>query len=73
PQQQTEKDDAALGTQKVYKKASANNQLTLYLPTREIILCGTTPTIIKGVVFLDNPKLTPDNRVFAQLTLTFSV
>lgn len=69
--QPPDKDDTTLGTQKVYKKASANSQLILYLPTREIILYGTTPTIVKGVVFLDNPKLTADNRVFAQLTLTF--
>ncbi|XP_075157541.1 uncharacterized protein LOC142230801 [Haematobia irritans] len=58
------------GTQRVYKKTSPNCVLTLYLPSREITLSGTTPSILRGIVYVD-PKAIQGYRVYAQLTLTF--
>ncbi|KAM7348836.1 uncharacterized protein ACRADG_008019 [Cochliomyia hominivorax] len=62
------KDD--YGTQRVYKKTSPNCVLTLYLPSREITLSGSSPSILRGIVFVD-PKAIQGYRVYAQLTLTF--
>ncbi|XP_030381808.1 uncharacterized protein LOC115629478 [Scaptodrosophila lebanonensis] len=64
----THKDE--FGTQRVYKKTSPNCVLTLYLPTREITLTGNSPSILRGIVFVD-PKAIQGYRVYAQLTLTF--
>ncbi|XP_073828878.1 uncharacterized protein [Musca autumnalis] len=58
------------GTQRVYKKTSPNCVLTLYLPSREITLSGNTPSILRGIVYVD-PKAIQGYRVYAQLTLTF--
>ncbi|XP_065365634.1 uncharacterized protein LOC135958670 [Calliphora vicina] len=65
---QTHKDE--YGTQRVYKKTSPNCVLTLYLPSREITLSGNSPSILRGIVFVD-PKAIQGYRVYAQLTLTF--
>ncbi|XP_017870656.1 PREDICTED: uncharacterized protein LOC108618938 isoform X1 [Drosophila arizonae] len=62
------KDD--FGTQRVYKKTSPNCVITLYLPTREIILSGNNPSVLRGIVYVD-PKAIQGYRVYAQLTLTF--
>ena len=62
------KDD--YGTQRVYKKTSPNCVLTLYLPSREICLSGSSPSVLRGIVFVD-PKAIQGYRVYAQLTLTF--
>ncbi|XP_037931917.1 uncharacterized protein LOC119666706 [Teleopsis dalmanni] len=64
----TSKDE--FGTQRVYKKTSPNCVITLYLPTREITLSGSSPSILRGIVFVD-PKAIQGYRVYAQLTLTF--
>ncbi|EDW00159.1 uncharacterized protein LOC6565162 [Drosophila grimshawi] len=58
------------GTQRVYKKTSPNCVLTLYLPTREMILTDNNPSVLRGIVFVD-PKAIQGYRVYAQLTLTF--
>ncbi|XP_055389137.1 uncharacterized protein LOC129618427 [Condylostylus longicornis] len=65
-----EEASATVGTQRVYKKTSPNSILTMYLPTREIVSCGTQPSILKGILFVD-PKSIQGYRVYAQLTLTF--
>ncbi|KNC31625.1 hypothetical protein FF38_01247, partial [Lucilia cuprina] len=68
PPRTLHKDD--YGTQRVYKKTSPNCVLTLYLPSREITLSGSSPSILRGIVFVD-PKAIQGYRVYAQLTLTF--
>ncbi|XP_055843469.1 uncharacterized protein LOC129910214 isoform X2 [Episyrphus balteatus] len=69
-QSQLSTKDEAFGTQRVYKKTSSNSSITLYLPTREIVLTGSTPTILCGIVFVD-PSTVQGYRIYAQLTLTF--
>ncbi|XP_055911645.1 uncharacterized protein LOC129945760 isoform X2 [Eupeodes corollae] len=62
--------DATSGAQRVYKKTSPNSTITLYLPTREIVLSGSNPTILRGIVFVD-PQTVKGFRIYTQLTLTF--
>ncbi|XP_070500300.1 phosrestin-2 [Chironomus tepperi] len=66
-----ENDDSSLGSQKVYKKTSSNQLLTLYLGTRELVSREGVVDPIKGVVYLDKRVNDSNQKVYCQLTLTF--
>lgn len=56
---------------RVYKKTSSNQMLTLYLGTREIISRKGTVEPLKGVVFIDPKIINSPVKIYGQLTLTF--
>lgn len=55
---------------RVYKKTSPNSLLTLYLGTRDVICRHGSVEPLRGVIYID-PKFTPSNKIYGQLTLTF--
>lgn len=57
-------------TTRVYKKTSPNSLLTLYLGTRDVICRQGSVEPLRGVIYID-PKFTPSNKIYGQLTLTF--
>lgn len=54
----------------MYKKTSANQLLTLYLGSREVIAKRGVVEPIKGVVYID-PRIIDDCKIYGQITLTF--
>lgn len=63
--------DAAISSQRVYKKSSPNNKLTLYLASRDIIVSeAKNDNKLLGVLLVD-PDYVRDKKVFGQVTLTF--
>lgn len=54
----------------VFKKTSPNSMLTLYLPTRDIVLCNGQVDPLRGVLHVDK-DFAADHRIYGQLTLTF--
>ena len=56
---------------RVYKKTSSNQQLTLYLGTRELIARAGVAEPLQGVIYIDPKLLLSGNKVYGQLTLTF--
>ncbi|XP_028050485.1 arrestin homolog isoform X2 [Monomorium pharaonis] len=63
--------DAAFSSQRVYKKSSPNNKLTLYLASRDIIVGeGKNDNKLLGVLLVD-PDYVREKKVFGQVTLTF--
>ncbi|XP_018400172.1 PREDICTED: arrestin homolog [Cyphomyrmex costatus] len=63
--------DAIFSSQRVYKKSSPNNKLTLYLASRDIIVSeAKNDNKLLGVLLVD-PDYVRDKKVFGQVTLTF--
>lgn len=59
-----------ISSQRVYKKSSPNNKLTLYLASRDLIVSEAKIDKLQGVLLLD-PEFLQGKRVFGQITLTF--
>ncbi|XP_070520110.1 phosrestin-2 isoform X2 [Cardiocondyla obscurior] len=58
-------------TDRVYKKSSPNNKLTLYLASRDIIVSeAKNDNKLLGVLLID-PDYVREKKVFGQVTLTF--
>ncbi|XP_031367811.1 phosrestin-2-like isoform X2 [Apis dorsata] len=57
-------------TDRVYKKSSPNNKLTLYLASRDLIVSEAKIDKLQGVLLTD-PEFLQGKRVFGQITLTF--
>ncbi|XP_076161031.1 arrestin homolog isoform X2 [Ptiloglossa arizonensis] len=55
---------------RVYKKSSPNNKLTLYLASRDLIVSESRIDKLQGVLLVD-PDYLQDKRVYGQITLTF--
>ncbi|KZC11485.1 Phosrestin-1 [Dufourea novaeangliae] len=55
---------------RVYKKSSPNNKLTLYLVSRDLIVSESRIDRLQGVLLVDRDYL-QDKKVFGQITLTF--
>ncbi|XP_072744036.1 phosrestin-2 [Anoplolepis gracilipes] len=62
--------DSAFSSQRVYKKLSPNNKLTLYLASRDLIVSETKIDKLQGVLLVD-PDYLQEKKVFGQVTLTF--
>ncbi|XP_031836877.1 arrestin homolog [Nomia melanderi] len=60
----------SFSNQRVYKKSSPNNKLTLYLASRDLIVSETKIDKLQGVLLVD-PDYLQDKRVYGQITLTF--
>ncbi|CAO1397796.1 unnamed protein product [Diamesa hyperborea] len=60
-----------IGSQRVYKKTSSNQLLTLYLGTRELVSRGGYVEPLKGVIYIDPKLLVSGHKIYSQLTLTF--
>ncbi|KAE8744610.1 hypothetical protein FOCC_FOCC008739, partial [Frankliniella occidentalis] len=60
----------AISTQRVFKKSSSNNKLTIYLGSRDIIIANRCSERVRGVVVVD-PDYLQERKVFGQITLTF--
>ncbi|XP_058117939.1 uncharacterized protein LOC131284947 [Anopheles ziemanni] len=59
-----------VGSQRVYKKTSSNQLLTLYLGSRELVARKGVIEPLKGVLYID-PKVIGEAKIYGQLTLTF--
>ncbi|XP_011637907.1 phosrestin-2-like isoform X1 [Pogonomyrmex barbatus] len=63
--------DSAFSSQRVYKKSSPNNKLTLYLASRDIIVSeAKNDNKLLGVLLVD-PDYVREKKVYGQVTLTF--
>ncbi|XP_076627762.1 arrestin homolog isoform X1 [Colletes latitarsis] len=60
----------SFSNQRVYKKSSPNNKLTLYLASRDLIVSESKIDKLQGVLLVD-PDYLQDKRVYGQITLTF--
>ncbi|CAK9812691.1 ARR2 [Anthophora quadrimaculata] len=60
----------SISSQRVYKKSSPNNKLTLYLASRDLIVSETKIDKLQGVLLVD-PDYLQDKRVYGQITLNF--
>ncbi|XP_029037103.1 phosrestin-2-like isoform X2 [Osmia bicornis bicornis] len=60
----------SISSQRVYKKSSPNNKLTLYLASRDLIVSESRIDKLQGVLLVD-PDYLQDKRVYGQITLTF--
>ncbi|KAG8264070.1 hypothetical protein J6590_019414 [Homalodisca vitripennis] len=56
--------------QRVFKKCSPNNKLTLYLGSRDIVISHKSVGKIHGVVIVE-PEFLQNRKIFGQVTLTF--
>ncbi|XP_053691207.1 uncharacterized protein LOC128739736 [Sabethes cyaneus] len=59
-----------MGSQRVYKKTSSNQLLTLYLGSRELVARKGIIEPLRGVLYIDS-KIINDAKIYGQLTLTF--
>ncbi|XP_053680707.1 uncharacterized protein LOC128731601 [Anopheles nili] len=59
-----------VGSQRVYKKTSSNQLLTLYLGSRELVARKGIIEPLKGVLYIDS-KIINEAKIYGQLTLTF--
>ncbi|XP_026324016.1 beta-arrestin-1-like [Hyposmocoma kahamanoa] len=62
--------DNALNSQRVFKKSSPNNKLTLYLASRDLVVENGCIDKIQGVLHVD-PEYLENKKLFGQVTLTF--
>ncbi|XP_028175823.1 arrestin, lateral eye-like, partial [Ostrinia furnacalis] len=62
--------DSALNSQRVFKKSSPNNKLTLYLASRDLIVENGAIDKIQGVLHVD-PEDLVNKKLYGQVTLTF--
>lgn len=56
---------------RVFKKASSNQLLTLYLGSRDIEIKQDQPNLLSGIAYIDQKIIEMAQKVFCQLTLTF--
>lgn len=59
-----------VGSQRVFKKTSSNQVITLYLGTRELVARKGLIEPLRGVIYID-PKVIGEAKIYGQLTLTF--
>lgn len=59
-----------VGSQRVFKKTSSNQILTLYLGSRELVARKGVIEPLRGVIYID-PKIIGESKIYGQLTLTF--
>ncbi|XP_060526182.1 phosrestin-2-like isoform X2 [Cylas formicarius] len=59
-----------LNTQRVFKKSSLNNKLTLYLSSRDLVVSAGKIDKLSGVLLVD-PEFVQGRRIFGQITLSF--
>lgn len=59
-----------LSSQRVFKKSSPNNKLTLYLSSRDLVVSQGRIDRLQGVLLLD-PEFVEQRKVYGQVTLTF--
>nr|QDR50908.1 arr2-like protein [Heliconius melpomene] len=62
--------DSALNSQRVFKKSSPNNKLTLYLASRDLVVENGCIDKIQGVLHVDTDNM-ENKKLFGQVTLTF--
>ncbi|XP_025154788.1 phosrestin-2 isoform X2 [Harpegnathos saltator] len=62
--------DSVFSSQRVYKKSSPNNKLTLYLASRDLIVSESKIDKLQGVLLVD-PDYLQEKKVYGQVTLTF--
>ncbi|XP_045510115.1 arrestin homolog [Colias croceus] len=62
--------DNGLNSQRVFKKSSPNNKLTVYLASRDLVVENGSIDKIQGVLHVDAENLT-NKKLFGQITLTF--
>ncbi|CAH2068279.1 unnamed protein product, partial [Iphiclides podalirius] len=62
--------DNALNSQRVFKKSSPNNKLTLYLASRDLVVENGYIDRIQGVLHVE-PEYLENKKLFGQVTLTF--
>ncbi|RLU26039.1 hypothetical protein DMN91_002202 [Ooceraea biroi] len=69
-QTQPQAQQADTQTDRVYKKSSPNNKLTLYLASRDLIVSEAKIDKLQGVLLVE-PEYLQEKRVYGQVTLTF--
>ncbi|GJQ72590.1 hypothetical protein Trydic_g1255 [Trypoxylus dichotomus] len=57
-------------TERVFKKSSPNNKLTLYLSSRDLVVSSGKIDRVQGVLLID-PEFVEQRKVYGQVTLTF--
>ncbi|XP_020712244.2 arrestin homolog [Athalia rosae] len=62
--------DASFNSQRVFKKSSSNNKLTLYLASRDLVVSAGKIDRLQGVLLVD-PDYLQDKKIYGQVTLTF--
>ncbi|XP_053601638.1 arrestin homolog [Plodia interpunctella] len=62
--------DNAINSQRVFKKTSPNNKLTLYLASRDLVVENGSIDKIQGVLHVD-PEHLENKKLYGQVTLTF--
>ncbi|XP_012548031.1 phosrestin-2-like isoform X1 [Bombyx mandarina] len=63
--------DNALNSQRVFKKSSPNNKLTLYLASRDLVVENGSIDRIQGVLHVEADCLENNKKLYGQVTLTF--
>ncbi|KAG5880132.1 hypothetical protein JTB14_027506 [Gonioctena quinquepunctata] len=59
-----------MSSQRVFKKVSPNQKLTLYLSSRDLVVSPEGIDRVQGVLLVD-PEFVEDRKVYGQVTLTF--
>ncbi|KAJ8985589.1 hypothetical protein NQ317_015080 [Molorchus minor] len=59
-----------MSAQRVFKKASPNQKLTLYLSSRDLVVSNGGIDRLQGVLLID-PEFVENRKVYGQVTLTF--
>ncbi|XP_018566075.1 arrestin homolog, partial [Anoplophora glabripennis] len=59
-----------MNAQRVFKKASPNQKLTLYLSSRDLVVSSGGIDRLQGVLLVD-PEFVENRKVYGQVTLTF--
>nr|XP_022900027.1 phosrestin-2-like [Onthophagus taurus] len=59
-----------LSSQRVFKKTSPNNKLTLYLSSRDLVVSSGKVDKLHGVLLID-PDFVQERKIYGQITLTF--
>nr|XP_023030287.1 phosrestin-1-like [Leptinotarsa decemlineata] len=59
-----------MSAQRVFKKVSPNQKLTLYLSSRDLVVSPNGIDRLQGVLLVD-PEFVEDRKVYGQVTLTF--
>ncbi|XP_071440077.1 phosrestin-2-like [Hetaerina americana] len=62
--------EPTVNSQRVFKKSSPNNKVTLYVSSRDLVVREEGVDSLQGVVLVD-PDYVQDRKVYGQVTLTF--
>ncbi|XP_030764416.1 arrestin homolog [Sitophilus oryzae] len=62
--------ESNISTQRVFKKSSPNNKLTMYLSSRDLVVSHGCIDRLIGVLLID-PEFVDSRKVYGQITLTF--